>query len=405
MKRKGGFFPRGTRNRRLDAIEAAIRGALEKGDANDRAFREKVYRSVFTALERSIAGNPALTEEVAQRRRETLKARITEIEQEFQPARPPAPPRAEPVRPVAASNPPGAAEPRAEAPPVVASRTDGQPRQAPAPSIDAPEPAGGRHLRDRFAREEPAFSDLAADRAEPGPAGDDAGIDFTTVPSRGERLSDRETERRRRPWAVMFAVVTLLAALAIGGWWVVGSGLFGRPDTSVPNPPVETTDADFDPEPAAPLGPGSPAADREWVTVFSPTDPTSVIAPSGTSADIIEEEGQPFMRIRAGSGEAVRFDVGQGILERLAGRRAVFDLVARAEEGRETQVSVQCDFGELGNCGRRRYLVGTHRADYLFEVELPSGRPGAAGTIGIISDVDGDGKAIDIFEIRVSLAE
>jgi hypothetical protein len=70
----------------LDAIERAIRGALEKGNAEDRAFREKVYRSVFTALERNLAANP-VADEVAQRRREALKARITEIEQEFQPAR------------------------------------------------------------------------------------------------------------------------------------------------------------------------------------------------------------------------------------------------------------------------------------------------------------------------------
>lgn len=387
----------------MDAIEAAIRGALAKGDANDRTFREKVYRSVFTALERSIAGHPNLAEDAAQRRRESLKARITEIEQEFQPARM-AVPRPAPTQPAAAPYPssPAAARPQAEPPPVVApgaARPAGQ-----APSIDFPEPADDRPAtRDRFAREEPAFSDLAADRAEPGPAGDDAGIDFTTGPSRDERLY--ETERRRRPWAMMFAAVTVLAALAIGAWWVGGSGLFGRPDTSVPNPPAETTEADFEPEPAPPLGPGTPGADRDWVTVFSPADPTSVIAPPGTSADIMDEEGQPFMRIRAGSGEAVRFDVGQGILERIAGRRAVFDIVARAEEGEETQISIECDFGELGGCGRRRYLVGTHRADYLFEVELPSGRPAAAGAIGIISDVDSGGKAIDIFEIRVSVTE
>ncbi|TIS91922.1 MAG: hypothetical protein E5W88_20590, partial [Mesorhizobium sp.] len=29
---------------RLDAIEKAIRNALEKGNAEDRAFRERVYR-------------------------------------------------------------------------------------------------------------------------------------------------------------------------------------------------------------------------------------------------------------------------------------------------------------------------------------------------------------------------
>jgi hypothetical protein len=200
----------------------------------------------------------------------------------------------------------------------------------------------------------------------------------------------------------MLVAVTLLAALAIGGWWALELGLFGRPDTSVPNP-AESADEDFMPEP---LGPAAVEQGRDWITLFSPADPTAVIAPSGARADVLEEEGEPFIRIRSGpAGEAVLFDVGQGILERLAGRRAVFDVVARAEEGKETQISIRCNFGELGDCGRRRYLVGTHRADYLFDVDLPSGRPGAAGSIAIVSDVENAGKAIDLFEIRVSVAD
>jgi hypothetical protein len=375
----------------LDAIERAIRGALEKGDAEDRAFREKVYRSVFTALERSIATKPELGEELAQRRREALKAKITEIEQEFMPAL-----RA--VQQAAPPPPPPAPAPQslpAEAPPVtLAERLQDS---APEPSLGAPEPSLGRGSEGRFGREEPSFPDFAEERTE---------TDFTLGAPADERLYDRDMENRRRPWAAMFVAVTVLAALAIGGWWVVGTGLFGRLDTSVPNPPVEITEEDFEPEQAAPLGPGTAGADRNWVTVFSPADPVSVNAPSGTRADILEDEGQPFTRLRSGAnGEAVVFDVGQGILERIAGRRAVFDIVARAEEGQETQIAIECDFGELGDCGRRRYLVGTHRADYLFDIELPAGRPGAAGTIAIVSDVDNAGKAIDIFEIRVSVAE
>jgi hypothetical protein len=390
----------------LDAIERAIRGALEKGDADDRAFREKVYRSVFAALERNIAANPDLAEDIAQRRREALKAKITVIEQEFQPALRDRPPAAPATQPAATPPPPtqaGTAQPP-EAPPLGPAERAPSDRplgRAPEPSIEAPEPSLDRlgpGPRDRFGRVEPTIGDIAAEREEP---------DFAAGPSADERLYEGESEARRRPWAVMFVVVTVLAALAIGGWWVMGTGLFGRPDTSVPNTPVETTEEDFEPESdSPPLGPGTADSGRDWVTVFSPADPTSVVAPSGASADIMEEEGQPFMRIRSGTGgEAVLFDVGQGILERIAGQRAVFNVVARAEEGQETQISIQCNFGELGDCGRRRYLVGTHRADYLFNVELPSGRPGAAGSIAIVSDVDNAGKAIDIFEIRVSVAE
>ncbi|TIT51293.1 MAG: hypothetical protein E5W72_11680, partial [Mesorhizobium sp.] len=39
---------------RLDAIEKAIRNAFEKGNAEDRTFRERVYRSAFAALDRAL---------------------------------------------------------------------------------------------------------------------------------------------------------------------------------------------------------------------------------------------------------------------------------------------------------------------------------------------------------------
>jgi hypothetical protein len=92
-------------------------------------------------------------------------------------------------------------------------------------------------------------------------------------------------------------------------------------------------------------------------------------------------------------------------LQQIAGRKAVFDIIARAEEGKETQISVNCDFGELGDCGRKRYAVGYQRGEYLFDVELPDQNPGASGSIAIASDITSGGAAVDIYEIRVSVTE
>ncbi|TIU95891.1 MAG: hypothetical protein E5W09_19475, partial [Mesorhizobium sp.] len=72
----------------MDAIEKAIRNAFEKGNAEDRAFRERVYRSAFAALDRALQANPGVTVEVAIKRRKAVQAKITEIESEFLPAVP-----------------------------------------------------------------------------------------------------------------------------------------------------------------------------------------------------------------------------------------------------------------------------------------------------------------------------
>ena len=120
----------------------------------------------------------------------------------------------------------------------------------------------------------------------------------------------------------------------------------------------------------------------------------------------MKDDSGDFLRIRSGpSGSAIVFDVPQGVLEQIAGKHAVFDIVARAEEGKSTQISIDCNFGELGDCGRKRYEVGYEKGDFLFEIELPKKAPGAEGTIAITSDIDNAGKAIDVYEIKVSVPE
>ena len=141
--------------------------------------------------------------------------------------------------------------------------------------------------------------------------------------------------------------------------------------------------------------------------VFAGRPLARVNAPTGATAEV--ERGRVRLTscasARAG-GAAVIFDVGQGVLEQIAGKKAVFDIVARAEEGKETQISVNCDFGELGDCGRKRYEVGyeQRRISVRRSSCRQSGRA-PAGSIAINSDFSNEGKAVDIYEIRVSVVE
>ncbi|WP_163265060.1 hypothetical protein [Chelativorans alearense] len=338
----------------MEAVKRAIRSALEKGDAQERAFREKVYRQAFAALERSLQSRPELSIEDVRQRRDRVKAVIVEIENEFIPAVAPAPAPA-----------PGFAEPGPEA--------DFVPRV---------------EREDRLsAAEEPAD-----DIAPPG----------------GPLASEDEMEgRRRRPFAMLFLFATLIAAVGIGAWWTLQSGILQPAEergAGLSAPPI-AEEEDFDPGD----GPPRPAADTiravgDWITIFSPGDPTTVRAQGGASAEVMDED-EGFLRIAGAPEAAVLFDVGQGVLERLAGRRVIFNITASAQEGQETQISVSCDFGALGGCGRSRYLVGPSPTEYLLETELPDRQPGAGGTISIVPDVEGGGRTLDIFSLRVATAD
>lgn len=377
----------------MDPVEKAIRNALEKGDAEDRAFREKVYRSAFAALERATASQPQLTVEAAIKRRQSLQARITSIESEFLPAAPALPIHPGDVPSVSLeSDEPQDAAPSVEAPSIA---VDGEAQDAaPSVALDAgPEPSA----------ETPAV-DLGAPDAEPPLAGDVPPA-ATVTPDRDERRA-----RGRRPLAAIFMIVTLACAVAIGGWWAYQTGLLSLPSTPETRPaPGLVEEEEFNPAEEAPLQPGEPGGTQElrnWIKVFSPGDASAVNAPSGATAEVSEDESGQYIRIRSGTnGAAVVFDVGQGILERIAGKKAVFDISARAEEGTQTQISISCDFGEMGDCGRKRYAVGYERGEYLFDVELPANRPGAGGSIAINSDFTNEGKAVDIYEIKVSVME
>ena len=373
----------------MDAIEKAIRNAFEKGNADDRAFREKVYRSAFAALDRALQANPGVTVETAIKRRKAMQAKIAEIESEFLPA-------------VAAPPADGAERPA----PVPAPAVD-PPIAVPspvAPSVDAPGrpvPAAGRV--------EPVLEGLPGDRPAPrSPPSEAPPVrlepTLAGTPSPDDRLDagipapDEPRPRRRRfPLAALLALL-VLGAGGYGLWWAAQNGLLRLPD----RPQSAATSAG-----ESGLSQSGRAGDeRTWIVVFAPNDPTLVEAPPDAAAEVMEDDSGTFLRIRSGpSGAAVRFDVGQGILERLAGKHAVFDIVARAEDGQDTQMAADCDFGALGDCGRRRYAVGREKNEYLFDVRLPDTRPGAAGIIAIDSDFERQGRSVDIYEIKVSVTE
>lgn len=398
----------------MDAIEKAIRNAFEKGNPEDRAFRERVYRSAFAALDRVLQANPNVTVEAAISRRKAVQAKIAEIESEFLPAVPDVTLPPESVAPSVAAVPePAVGAPiQASAPSVDAPRPPARSTSSPAITVDGPvQPDASDAPRSRVLPRVPDI--MPSETALPdAPMLDDS--PGAPVGNGAEVAPDRDERRirgRRLPLTAIFVVATLLAAAGIGLYFAKQTGVFktaAQLDTGPPETPP-TLESEDSAQPAgtgSPQKPGQVDQSRNWINVFSPSDPTHVSAPSDASAEVTKDDTGQFLRIRSGaSGSAIAFDVGQGVLEKLAGKHAMFDIIARSQEGKETQISVDCNFGEFGDCGRKRYAVGQQRNEYLFDVQFPDKHPGAAGTIAINSDFDKQGKSVDIYEIRVSIAE
>ncbi|MCO5070951.1 MAG: hypothetical protein M9944_07050 [Rhizobiaceae bacterium] len=429
----------------MDPIEKAIRTALEKGDAEDPEFRGRVYRSVEAALDRVIKANPQLTVERVITRRKQLQQKIVEIESEFVPAREPEPTDSEDDLDTALLDILEHAPANDLSDRATPSRPSEPPRyDAPGgrrepgfsfddrftPSADHVDPAMDQHIpMDEWglSTETPRRSaepEVDFDAVPHLPESADSSLDFPAIPPAMDNTdmsspvpqsppdvisADRVTRHRerRRPFVGLFVTAALLA-LGVGGlMFAFQTELLksaDERDTSVHNPPVDLGTEDYTPsnDGPPPLGEVAPSQ-QQWITVFSPGTPATVSAPSNTRAEAMQDESGQFLRIRSSEdGSAVSFDVGPGILEQLAGRKAVFNITARGEEGQTTEMSVACNFGDLGDCGRRRYEVGYETGDYLFEVTFPDKRAGSSGTIAINSDFSGQGRSIDIYGIRVT---
>ena len=348
----------------MESVKKAIRSALQKGDTSDRAFREKVYRQAFAALERSLQAREGLAIEELTRRREQLKGAIVDIEREVLAA--------------------------------IDAKNGGQ---TPATNGQTPTPATSSRPAEPFidapsGRREPDFSPRVdrRDRLDPVEVNEAA-----YVPA-GERRTPSRRRGRRFPLIAFLLLVVLVVAIGFGLWRIIGGLPQSSPGGEAASPAQGAGDA------AAPRLSGT-GEERDWITIFSPSDPSSVSAPAGASAEAVDGGGNPFLRI-VGEGRetAISFDIGQGVLERLAGRHVVLNLNARAEAG-ETQISISCDFGALGGCGRTRYVVGAQPSDYLLEIEVPDERVTGNGTISITPDIEGRGRALDVFSIRVSTAD
>jgi hypothetical protein len=212
----------------------------------------------------------------------------------------------------------------------------------------------------------------------------------------------------RRGWAFLFILTTLLAFFVMALWIAFSTGAL-KIRSAADAPPVETvTVAPADePAPAPEAAAPAPVSD-DWLMIFRPDNPGDLVVDPTIKADI---KGQgPLARLRiepapSTTGDAaVVFSIGQGILQQLAGKKAVFDIVAAADKGKPTQISVLCDFSGLGDCGRKRYQIDDATSDNLFQIEFPAGTPDGAGEFILNPDVDGKGRALEIYAIKVRVA-
>jgi hypothetical protein len=214
----------------------------------------------------------------------------------------------------------------------------------------------------------------------------------------------------KRGWAFLFILVTLLAFLIMGLWVAYTTGsLKLRSESDTPVEDVVSIAPQDAPAPGSAPVPAAAPAENDWLMIFRPDNPGDLVVDPTIKAELAGSGPLAHLRIEpaasSGAESAVIFSIGKGILEQIAGKSAVFDIVAAADDNNPTQISVLCDFAGLGDCGRKRYRIDAATSDNLFQIEFPEGAPAGDGQVIINPDVDGKGRSLEIYAIKVRIAD
>lgn len=338
----------------MQGIESAIRNALTKADSSDPAMRQRIYESVWSAHERAMAANAQLSDPQRAERRERLKAAISHIEQEM----------------------------RANA-----NRVSDEEMLAPAPQYDGG--LGVPDLDHSDVRSEGKGSRKRKSKAETEP---DLGY---------EQGLSQPAKPKKRKKSRIFSLALPLAFLVTAG--LIGWSLYNSFVTIGPvgNAPLSQSGN------AGPAMQGNEADSKDWVTIFTPAQPDRISVQGKATAEIGGSGNTRYVRIKSPTAtDTASFDIGQGVLDQLEGKQATFEVMVRSDDGGTVQMSVSCDLGSLGDCGRKRYDVTDQQSSLLFDLPVPEvSSANSSGRLVLTSDINGTGKSVDIYTIRVKTVE
>lgn len=425
----------------MAGFEDLIRGALAKQANPSSETRERVYESARQALDRMLEGNDSLSPEVVTAQRVKLEEAIKKIDATYgdppvtpaavSPPLPPSPspspsqnaanaapaPKAEPVRltpeptmaqpipapKVAPETPSAPAAPVAPAAPIAAPAAPAAPVAAPpasvtaAPTVSAPAaPPATPVVEPHVTTTTPAPSVAASPSVATIPEPPKPVEEETDYPDAylGDAL------RERRPYAKMLLWAIILVGLGVAGWWVYSNGralVEQELGGGVPNPP-RTLES----------GASSGAQDEEgWITVFAPQDDAQSVGTPGAGAAELQQDGnRAVMRLAspdAALSNNLLIRMPRGSMEALKGKSATFELIVRSAGDEDQSFVIFCEFGSMGDCGRKRFVAGSNPKPILFDVLINDASLGTEedAFISLNTDFEGTGRALDLYSIRV----
>jgi hypothetical protein len=441
----------------VNGLEAAIKNALARSDRTSAEVRARIYQSSREALEAGLRKQNIEDPELVAQHRQRLEQLIRLIEREerdrllslvaehVKKTTPPAPEETGPTIGGVLRREPAfdegkdrfddhddGVQPDAVQPPQPVNQ-----RSAPAVKAAAPDIAVEQPRRAAPAAKAPTPPKPApTTREEPRLGVDEQNDDFTAdVTSRGYDLTNSPRDddelafkpepivvrkKRRGFFARMLVIFTLFAFMVMGAAWIYSSGVLiseEQRDQSVPNPPVEIQEEDFDGEDASTPPPAfepdrqlTGSFSSDWLNVFDAgMNVGTARAGSQVTTENVRLPSGAALRVTSrgsSSGGDIQFEVPVELMRQLSGRASTIAVTLQSSTDTPTQVAIECDFKSLGQCSRHRFTAMPERSDLLINTTFTGGMvANAAGSISVNADIDGAGKSVNIYSVRILPSE
>ncbi len=369
----------------MAGFEDLIRGALQKHGGHTPESRAAIYQSSRQALERMLSQNQKLDLAAQTYQRQRLEMAIADIEAGYKAAPQVGFPDPPPNQPSPYVAPPHDSHQQQPASGRVEPGFGAEPAsvQQPHPSMPAapqPNPAEGHY-------EEPGYEEEEDDR----PARlEDFQTDFESKP-----------RRESKPYAKLLLWTIILVGVGVSIWWAINFGpafVQQQLGGSVPNPGQTISSGSF-----------NPGNEDDWTTAFAPADDLANVQTgnSGT-ADLFRNGNQSFVRLASNpgsSGNTLKIKIPRGVLLPLKGEAATIEILVKNTNETPHQFAIFCEFGAMGDCGRKRFTVSNKLEAQIFDViinntVLPAGED---AFLSFDTDLGGEGRQLDLYSIRVRI--
>ena len=435
-------------------FEGLIRGALETRDASDPQVRQQIYQSSRNALNRLLAENRTLTVESALTQQRRLEDTIQQIEADF--VQPPAETPPVPVDELPA-------EPD-DIPPSQSLEQDFElpdpPEQAPQENLDPPiaqpaeaivetdplqeiqsllrEKAVGTRPDEQQETSEGGFPQAELPQASPAPpepqpiapepvspqvhpqpVAQETHVshvseahnapEITADDLAGHSAPPLEFSNRRRLQKRFFLGTLILGILVLLGWisYIVATNYFDGSLSIWGNTQRGTEVSGAS---------GGQDTEEGYITIMEPGDLSALVTAGRGESEIVNQLNSEMIRIvsvrdgdnRAEPARPILIKIRPGILEKIAGQTVNVEIYAKSGTENPATFSVECQFGILGECGRKRFRIGLQPEAVVFSIQMREGEiSGSEAYLAINTDITGTaeitgrGDVMDIVYARL----